>query len=957
MTVWRRSLSSVLALAVALAGPWSFPLTAGAVDGAPRCVARWPSPTWHLKLPRGAAVDATGNVFIADTENNRVVKYAADGSLVKRWGSAGTGTGFFDRPEGIAVGPDGSVYVADTGNNRIQQFDSNGTFVRTWGRAGGPSGTGTGDGELWTPIGVAVDASGRVFVADSHNCRIQRFSSQGAFQVKWGLPGSEPGHFGEPTGVAVDSYGRVYVIDRGWDQVQRFDGNGVFQLRWGGNDNEPGYFREPSGICVDAEGSVYVADTSNNRVQRFDADGVFLNLRGGSGTDDGKLKLPAAVAAGGCVGEVYVYVVDTYNNRLQQFSAGGALLAVCGSSGTSHGRFNGATGVAVGPDGNVYASDWDNDRLQKFGSDGTHLLSFGAGISPAMRRPAGMGISSDGWLYVADSFRNRVLKYSIGGPIQSVFGHADEAGTGDGWFDSPMGVAVAPDGTVYVADTDNHRIQRFASNTDYISKWGAYGTGAGSFKSPNDVAVAPNGDVYVADTLNHRIQQFDALGNPIRQWGAVGVSAGKFSSPKGVGVAPSGDVYVADTDNHRIQRFTSTGQFLEAWGSEGAEAGQFSKPEKVAVDANGYVYVADTGNHRIQKFAPPLSIVIEGVADGGAYRSAPLEWTVRWLGEVSTRSLRLDAHAIEASGSSSHGEVLEQGWHTLEASSTDVWGAATAKSVSFCLDTSAPVTSVRSPQAAYSDRAVVVFEASDALSGVVKTRYRVDGAIAYSEGSTATVEGLGDHYVEYWSEDRAGNVETPAKRHDFTITDAGAPLVSTNWVASYEDTATIRITADDRGGAGVAKTCWSLDDAPAVEVTGSVADARTGLPGTHRLEYWAVDTAGNASTTQTVTFSVRVGSTTAIVVPTPVGSPSSVTLTGRVYCARRGTGVQGCTVVFERLSGGRYVLAGQGVTDANGRASLSLRPVRGAKYRARFAGTASHRASVSTPRLMWIRRR
>jgi tripartite motif-containing protein 71 len=118
-------------------------------------------PAGQFKYPRGVAVDGGGHVYVADTENHRIQKFAPDGTFLTQWGSLGSGDGEFWSPYGVAVDGGGNVYVADGGNDRIQKFDSDGNFIARWGSRG------TGDGELWSPRGVTVDGGGNVYVADT----------------------------------------------------------------------------------------------------------------------------------------------------------------------------------------------------------------------------------------------------------------------------------------------------------------------------------------------------------------------------------------------------------------------------------------------------------------------------------------------------------------------------------------------------------------------------------------------------------------------------------------------------------------------------------------------------------------------------------------------------------------------------------------------------------------------
>ncbi len=298
--------------------------------------------------------------------------------FVKKWGSSGVDNGQFDQPEGVDIDSSDNVYVADTSNNRIQKFDTRGSFIRTWGsvcwlstndnRCRDPDGSGSlelGDGQFNRPQDIVVDSTGKVYVADSFNDRIQKFDSNGNFITKWGSQGSGEGQFSIPFGIAIDSSDNVYVDDH-TDRVQKFTSNGDFITQWGSQGFGDGQFQNPHGIAIDSSDNVYVADEATNRIQKLDSDGNFMTKWGstpGHGTADGELGSPFGIDVDSSDN---VYVANTGFERIEKFSTDGTFITNWGSPGSGDGELKRAKGVAVDSSGNVYVADTQNYRIQVF---------------------------------------------------------------------------------------------------------------------------------------------------------------------------------------------------------------------------------------------------------------------------------------------------------------------------------------------------------------------------------------------------------------------------------------------------------------------------------------------------------------------------------------------------------------------------------------------------------------
>jgi sugar lactone lactonase YvrE len=205
------------------------------------------------------AFDASGNIYVVDTNNARVQKFSPDRAFLRAWGSAGRAPGQFVVPGGIAVGPDGTVYVSDEERGDIQKFDADGAYL------GKISSFGTGDSQTLIPAGVAVDAGGDVWVADYGTQRIERFHADGAYVGSWGELGNRPGQLDSPNGVDVDAQGLVYVADMDNQRLQVFTMDGRPVAAFGQMNRDE--FKDPLAVAVSRDGTIYVSD--NRELQAF----------------------------------------------------------------------------------------------------------------------------------------------------------------------------------------------------------------------------------------------------------------------------------------------------------------------------------------------------------------------------------------------------------------------------------------------------------------------------------------------------------------------------------------------------------------------------------------------------------------------------------------------------------------------------------------------------------------
>lgn len=286
------------------------------------------------------------------------------------FGTEGPGEGQFLNPHGIAIARNGEIYVADSHNHRIQHFSAEGEFINTWGAYGSVDAGNAEPGFFNEPWGIAVGPDGSVYVADTWNYRIQKFDSQGKFIAMWGTSGASdaPTTFWGPRGVVVGEDGKVFITDTGNNRVVIFDEDGNYLSQFGINGINPGEFDEPVGLAIDAQGNLYVADTWNQRVQVFtpNIDGLTYqplrewNVNAWEGQSVNNKPFIAIDPSGN------VFVTDPDAYRVLQLDVLGNFIRGWGDYSSGIDGFGMPIGIAVDNLGRVWVSDSDNNYVLRF---------------------------------------------------------------------------------------------------------------------------------------------------------------------------------------------------------------------------------------------------------------------------------------------------------------------------------------------------------------------------------------------------------------------------------------------------------------------------------------------------------------------------------------------------------------------------------------------------------------
>ncbi|MBC3840133.1 hypothetical protein GXW82_07900 [Streptacidiphilus sp. 4-A2] len=289
-----------------LAQPVTFTVTAAPAATPPAYHSEFGSGT--LNSPSGVALDASGNVWVSDTGNNRVVEFSASGTDIG--GFTPTGSYALNGPTAITVNSAGDVFVADTGDNRVVEYTATGTELNVFGTA-------SGSGELNSPSGVAVTAAGQVLVSDTGDNRVVDFTASGAYSSSFNSK------MGSPTGLTVDASGNIWVAnsglaDAGPDNVMEYNSSGTWLASLGsGESSVHGGLSDPSDVALDGSGHAFVADPDYGWVEEFDTSGPYLDEFGA--TQPGLLNTPQSLAVNSA-GDVFV--TDTGDNQIVEFAPG-----------------------------------------------------------------------------------------------------------------------------------------------------------------------------------------------------------------------------------------------------------------------------------------------------------------------------------------------------------------------------------------------------------------------------------------------------------------------------------------------------------------------------------------------------------------------------------------------------------------------------------------------------------
>jgi uncharacterized protein (TIGR03437 family) len=560
-----------------------------------------PATSALLNNPTAVALDSAGNLYIADANNSRIRVVSPAGVIATFAGNGVAGYGGdngpaaaaqFNWPADLALSPSGDLYVADFYNQAVRKI-SNGVVTTVAGSGSygfGGDGAAATSAMLAGPAGIALDASGTLYIADVFNNRV-RTVQNGIIAT---IAGNGTAGFGGdkaaaasamlnmPSGVTVDSTGRLYIADYGNSRIRMVSagivttvaGNGTAAYNGNNVAAVTASLAAPQHVAMDSTGFLYIGD--GTWVRKV-ANGVIVTLAGGGApvgesgpAASAQLLSPQGLATDSAGN---VYIADSGTARVLKVS-GGILSRVAGG-GLSTGDNVPATGaqltmpagVAVDSSGILYIVDTQAARVRKVSNGvittaaggGSSLGDNGPPTSAQLSEPQAVAVDSRGNLYIADAERVRLVS---GGIIATVAGNGAAGYQGDGgvataaMISGPSGVAVDTAGELFIADSGNNRVRQVTAGIiATVAGNGTYGfTGANgsptsaTLGTPSSVAVDASGNLYIADA--YRVLKISG--------GKIAPIAG-LAAPQGLAVDSAGNVYVSAPSSHRVYVLTPAG--------------------------------------------------------------------------------------------------------------------------------------------------------------------------------------------------------------------------------------------------------------------------------------------------------------------------------------------------------------------------------------------------------------
>lgn len=579
----------------------------------------------NLNNPHSLVINSLGEIYFTDRNSHSIMKIDTEAELTKISGSGKQGyqdgkleEAEFNYPSGLAIDASDNIYIADTNNHKIRKLSPDGSVTTVSGSRKGYSSGNINFARFDSPTHIAVDESGNIYVSDSGNHKIRKISSEGFVTTVAGIGrGYQDGlgrdaQFNKPQGLAVSPNGRIlYVADSDNNRIREINlvdsrvktlvGSGLAGYK-DGND-ELVSFKGPSALTFDTEGNLIVSDTDNHKIRK-----VSTEIQSQSNLSKGNKK----------------YFVSTISGNHSYDLVGGS---------ARFSSYRAPHGIVKDSLGNLFITDKSNHVIRKVNADGEVSVFAGTGIAgdtdgnsikAQFSSPTGITIDTEDNLYITDYANHKIKKITIDGYVTTLAG-SGESGFKDGTaleaeFKQPYDLTVSNDGTIYISDSDNHRIRKLDTLGEVTTLAGSGSSGFqdgygeyAQFNSPRGIEVDSDDNLYIADFGNNRIRKIDSEGfvTTIAGSGAPSFQDGdakyaQFNGPIGIALDKK-VVIVADHYNNKIRKIAPNGNVttLAGLGGSGAIDGiardsSFDSPVGLAMD-NDSLLICDSKNNVVRK--------------------------------------------------------------------------------------------------------------------------------------------------------------------------------------------------------------------------------------------------------------------------------------------------------------------------------------------------------------------
>lgn len=596
-------------------------------------------------LPSGAvAIDTAGNLLIAETTNNRVRKVNTSTGIITT--VAGTGepgfagdngpatSALLSFPDSIAVDNTGNIYIADSNNHRIRRIDAQSGIIITVvgtgkGAFGGDNGPATA-AALNLPRKVLLDKDGNILIADTNNHRVRLvdartgiirtvagngnkgFSGDGGMATNASLSG--------PLGLALGPDGILFVADSGNNRIRKVDlknssistivGGGMPGMPKNGDDGPANraFLSNPQDLVIDGTNNLLIVDSNNSVIRAVNRNGTIKTIVGSGMSNfsgDGGPVSRAGIDipfSGGVISDRQgnIFFIDQTNNRIRKIDRNGIITTVAGNGQMGFSGDGGPAtsasitmpfGITIDPLGNLIIADTGNHRIRRVDRSGIINTIVGTGMpgfngdggpatSAMLMAPMAVAADRTSGLLIADSGNNRIrqvdLQNGMLGNIRTIAGNGTKGFGGDGGpgpqasFNGITSLITDPMGNLIICDQDNNRIRMLDGKTGMVRT--IVGNGMPGFSGDNGLAIKAtlrrpvavalddNGDLLISDSFNHRIRRVKAgmirtIAGSTRGFSGDGEPAivARLNKPTGVSVDGEGNLLISDTDNNAIR--------------------------------------------------------------------------------------------------------------------------------------------------------------------------------------------------------------------------------------------------------------------------------------------------------------------------------------------------------------------------------------------------------------------